>query len=35
MNSIKVEIGLDWTSGDKIAIAPNNMQTNASDYAII
>ena len=30
-----MEKGLDWVEGDSIAIAPNNMWANASDYAII
>jgi hypothetical protein len=30
-----VEKDLDWVAGDRIAIAPNNMWANASDYATI
>ena len=34
-NSIFVEAGLDWTQGDRIALAPSTMDGSASDYAIV
>ena len=33
--SILVERNLDWSAGDRIAIAPNTLNTGASDYAIV
>ena len=33
--SILVERNLDWSAGDRIAIAPNTMKTDASDYATV
>lgn len=32
---ITVEPNLDWDAGDQIALAPNTMRYNDSDYAII